>query len=681
MDNHEIERQLRLPAPDEPAVLPALVLPPGNPGGALVGSGVRFRAGEAPGRGVGFASPRLVLAILALLAALVGAIATGALRPDRLPNPFDQNSSFGGGGIQIEYPDDWVRLMPAGPASDGGGPVSLIVSSVGVSGCSESDLPIDNPPTAVPSGAPVESPSDAEPYLPPEFRMLECVASKPMAPGETRLVLTHGFPQWLGSEPVDDFDPAVWFGADAGTGFNEFYVPTAADGWTEVIDGMPAKLVVTEPAGTIGADEVRTWAVYQPGRIDLPWVIRLTLRGPDLEALRGQGDAIARSVSFNERPPALDEARLSEALRRVIDRTDRETRTWQGSDFYGCFPRTPGEQDAMLEDVLFEYGPSGPLAEPVPVTCRTTVEWTPLLAWHATLVVSWAAGDGYPAGKWGWELFFNTSGTSLAGGQLFSPEELSSPGRRGALPPPLEGPLVIPVGSVVEVLEPGFDWNSAPMMDLWERPNATIGDHVVDEARPGVHFYVIDGPLAHNGIDWYLVERQRGTTTSPNVFGWLPSSGDGRPLMQVVEPACIAGEVAVPDLLRLIPAERLLCFGGDTISLDPVVATPAEPEDGGGSVSGSPDWLAAELRWQLYGRGGPDGVDGALRVAISPELDDSLPTNAWLTVRGHFDDPASSTCSRSFPEEWQIVRESPEVQVLRCRETFVITSFEETAAP
>jgi len=151
--------------------------------------------------------------------------------------------------------------------------------------------------------------------------------------------------------------------------------------------------------------------------------------------------------------------------------------------------------------------------------------------------------------------------------------------------------------------------------------------------------------------------------------------------MQVVESTCLAGEVAVPELLRLIPAERLLCFGGDMITLDPVVATAAEPEDGGGSVSGTPDWLAAELSWQLYGRGGPDGVDGALRVAISPELGDGLPTNTWLIVRGHFDDPASSICSRSFPEDWQIVRESPDVQVLRCRETFVITSFEETAAP
>ena len=52
----------------------------------------------------------------------------------------------------------------------------------------------------------------------------------------------------------------------------------------------------------------------------------------------------------------------------------------------------------------------------------------------------------------------------------------------------------------------------------------------------------------------------------------------------------------------------------------------------------------------LFGGSGPDGVDPALAVAIDPSLGDNVPTGAWLTVRGHFNDAASSTCHRTLPK-------------------------------
>ena len=136
----------------------------------------------------------------------------------------------------------------------------------------------------------------------------------------------------------------------------------------------------------------------------------------------------------------------------------------------------------------------------------------------------------------------------------------------------------------------------------------------------------------------------------------------------------------VVTLLDLIPAERLACFGADELLLAPTMLGRIE-QDPGGSVDGTPDWLAQDLALKMYGRDGPEGLEGALPVVLSPSLDEPPPQGSWLTVRGHFDDPASATCEMTYPEGWGSIRETRELQVLACRERFVITAFEMTEAP
>ena len=110
MHSDEIERRLRLPAHDEPSILPPLLLPQAS-GFDLTGG--RVRAGSAGGS-LRLLSPRLVLALVALLAALAAATVSGAIRLDRLPNPFLTQLSFAGDGVSIDYPDDWVQLHARG---------------------------------------------------------------------------------------------------------------------------------------------------------------------------------------------------------------------------------------------------------------------------------------------------------------------------------------------------------------------------------------------------------------------------------------------------------------------------------------------------------------------------------------------------------------------------------------
>lgn len=671
----DVERRLRLPAPDEPTRLPALVLPTA----AAAAGGVRLRR-QAPGVGGGLWSPRLVLAVLALLAAMAAAIATGALRLDRLPNPFDPNAGFVARGITVDYPKDWQVVAAMSPLNDQGGWTALILSNTGVDGCSAEQVGTETHPAAVPSGDVMVLPEEDQTgkIYGTEDRILACVIDRPLAMGEVRLYLTQGAPQKIGIGPFGDFAAEDLFAPEGLAGFG-MSMPTAQAGWTQTIDGMPARLVVLDSSVTPGAEEVRTWQVQSPD-IGLVWFVQSVMRGPDLDGLRAQTDAVARSLRFDHHLPPLDESTRDVALARAIDDHDRETRRWNGSDLYGCFPRTPGAAEATIDDLLHEYGPGGRLAEPVPVTCTTAVERTPLETWQATLVISWAAGDGYDAGTWGWYLGFDANGNGAGSqGQMFDLQDLGFPGSVGEPPAPLDGPFEIPIGSIVEVLPPGIPQSDGPIRAIFEQPNDTIGDRVVFDAPPGRRYGVIAGPIAHAGYDWYGVESQPGTSY-PGEFLWLPSTDGIRPLVRIVEPACPTGTPGVIDLVSMQPLERIACFGNRDLTLDPATARLAEDDGGLGQVQGTPDWLAPYSLWRLYGADGPDGLDGSLPIAIDPALGDAIPQDGWLRVTGHFDDPASATCRLTFPEESRS-GETPEVQRHRCRELFVVTSFEERAAP
>ncbi len=667
MRDVEIERRLRLPAPEEPGILPALVLPIPEESDRLGAVQVRARFLERR-QSWWSSSPRMILAVLGLLVAMAAAVVAGAMRLNLIPNPFDPDAGLRMRGISIDIPEGWVRLTAPDPLGSSLGFTVLIASNVGVEGCSEEDLP---PVTPAYSGR--------------ADQVLECVLEKPMEPGEIRLAVSQSWPQLAGNFSVPSwigtFDHTEWFGSK----IFDLYIPTASDGWTETIDGWPAKLVVAPESGAVGSDESRTWAVINPavGGGD-PWFISASLRGPDLEALRAQADDVARSFHFEVNLPTLDAALRDDAVGHAIDDTDRETRLWRGSDLFGCFPRKPGEQSALLNDRLFEYGPDGPLAEPVPVTCTTAIEPTSLRLWHVTLIVSWDAGDGYPAGHWDSQGFVDGNGThTYMSGALFRGPTLS-PGSVGTPPPPLEGPLVIPVGSIVEVLPPGIDSDTAPFRGLAEEPNATIGDldqNLAGSIAPGRRFYVVEGPVAHVGVDWYRLEINRGAGY-PSAFGWTPASTGNRPLLMVVEPRCPTGDVGIDDLLDMIPAERMLCFGSRELTLGPtILALDGTRWPGEGEVQGTPDWLAKDTLWRLFGPSGPDGVEPPLPVAIAPSLGTNVPSGTWITVHGHFSDPASSTCRRSFPEGWGAAPEPRDVQILQCRELFVITSFEERGTP
>lgn len=660
MTIQEIERRLRMAAPDEPAVLPPLMLPLGLEPRRVGATGVGLRTGWAASP----ASMRLGIAVLLLLGLLVGAIATGTLRLEQLRGPFTPPGVFAGRGMELTYPDTWVRLTPDDPFGSGPSMIALLVSSTGVDGCALDELDHPTPPPAYPSGDVWIGEVQTGTISDDPDRMYACLIRQPMAPGETRLIVSVGKPQIIGVGPFGDFaepflDPAMaeW---EAGA-LGDVVTPVS-----EKLADMPAWLVVRPSSVVPGADEVRTWVVASPAQGPWPIVyVQAVIRGPDLEALREQADAIARSLRFDDPRPLLADEGRDAALARAIDDIDRGERQWQrGGRHLGCLPRTPGTRDATITS-----GPGGRLAEPLAVTCTTAVERTDLRLWRATLTISWTAQHGAPAGRWSASALFDGDGTlhGWAFGER-GDETVAFPGSMAAqLPPPGRPPVLAP-GTLVVVLAPGSD---AAVIDVdtallppggWLSLNA--GDHAV----------ILSGPERWDGRDWYLA-----STSGPLAgdVGWLGAEADGRPLLTAAGPWC-PPVLDATELAYVPPEARPLCAGDGEITLGPVQV---EVIDWHGEVPvGSPEWLARPPLLALHADG-IGGLDRSLPAVVAPALTVPLPPGGWAVVTGHYGDPASAGCRWPWRDDTPRGPIPADVHARWCADQFVITGFVPVAAP
>jgi hypothetical protein len=184
---------------------------------------------------------------------------------------------------------------------------------------------------------------------------------------------------------------------------------------------------------------------------------------------------------------------------------------------------------------------------------------------------------------------------------------------------------------------------------------------------------ILSGPEQYDGRDFYFARKV-------HEFGWIGSQTRGRDVVLVpVKPLCPDGEPDVLDLMYMSPHERWRCYPGDLV-LGPVQTARVAPEGSWGDVRSDPSWLAAGPSWRLFGEDGPEVGDPGIPVVLAPEIE-KLPADEWLIVRGHFDDPASRTCSMVVPEQWNTPSPPEDVAVSRCQERFVVTGFEPTTAP
>jgi hypothetical protein len=660
----EIERRLRFAAPDEPTVLPRLLLPTDA---AAVRGSIRLRPRGGPAR-----NPRVAYVVLALLLAFAVAVAAGSLRLLQDSNdPLSGSCGsyavvlldpYGPECRPVTVPDGWVvlgegQLFPGAATEPGldGEIVSLVMATDPLGSCASPGGPM---PTGISMGSNVIHVPEPTPD-----GGLACVRSAALPENAIRVEVVHG-------------RRVLGIGPD-GFALPDLSEPTEAAGWTEEVDGRPARLTV-EAGGPGQPAETRTWDVLQPGSIEMVLRIRAAIGGPDLEAGRAAVQHIVDTVEFKATAPGLEEAKANDVLRELLDALERNARG-EHSDFYGCFPREPGAADGTIAG-----GPAAPLASRLEVRCASAIEASRAGVWRIALEASWEATGGSPADAIRME--YHTSGERFGNTLLWSggypnvrsgrpmPEagiEGWFPNSGYELPPALGGPLNLPPGSIAKVLWPGEAVAQA----------AGQADDAIYPGRVNTRLYVIDGPELIDGEEWYRVEGGSGMLQE---LGWFRGTRDGRPQLELVAPGCPAGDPDVGDLSWLISAERLLCFGDRELVLDAVLTSddawgPPSCGDASGQETACPDpdgepaWLANFPRWTLFGPGGASGPLPGFHVWLDPSVSEPI-SGQSVRIRGHFDDPAAATCQ--LPDVGQGAPANPALDSLVCRERFVITAIE-----
>ena len=458
---------------------------------------------------------------------------------------------------------------------------------------------------------------------------VNCAYAAPLEPGDVRVVIGTG--------------------ASPGASIEE-----PPEGFTATIDGMPGIATNTGPIRQTGQDVGRSWQIGMPGVVDNWYTIDAAIRGPGVDDLRAQVDALARSIRFDQHPPALpdDPNEIDAVVGRAVQALDRDARENYHSQYYACFPRRVGESTP----VVITDGPGGPLPGPVRVRCGVTIDPSPIGLFKMTLTGSWDAGPGYAAGSYRQAVYINGQGEIGAMDNHLDDSFFPATGPATSPGPPTR----LESGTLVEVLYPG--------VTLWRDTNH---DDSLSSMAHGERLWITEGPVRAGGETWYRV-RWHPTPTYDEIPAWITDTFEGHAVVRPVEPRCPVDLHDAVDLVGITASERLLCFGHRELSLGPVTfrVTPNKTA----AATGSPKWLASSARISMYGSQGPDGVDGPLLVRPDEQLRE-LPTDGWFDVVGHFDDPAARGCSRAWPagDAGGASPESKAEQELSCREQFVVT--------
>jgi hypothetical protein len=214
--------------------------------------------------------------------------------------------------------------------------------------------------------------------------------------------------------------------------------------------------------------------------------------------------------------------------------------------------------------------------------------------------------------------------------------------------------------------------------------------------------FVVDGPVAASGYDWYLVEPMGEADVQyhpdPPPPGWVAAAGtDGEPWLKPYAPMwCHPHPFDAPPSDFDWPPRRLIelsCYGNTTLRFPARLGRAefgCEPE---------PRWRIrpAWLDWcegAGYRLADPDPGDtpidlGAFHVLLDPAVDvDRLPPLAdggadyvAVEVVGQYDHPAAADCRSEARVPSTEPKPDPALTVLGCRATFVVTAINPAADP
>jgi hypothetical protein len=219
----------------------------------------------------------------------------------------------------------------------------------------------------------------------------------------------------------------------------------------------------------------------------------------------------------------------------------------------------------------------------------------------------------------------------------------------------------VPPGEIGSVYVASLPVRTEPSPDAPAVVDLAVDDRVL----------VLDDPEP----DWMLVQ----VTTDADVFGWVPAVQDGYRTLATWYPSfCPQGSeltraLSLYVLTAMDEAERDRCLGDRRIRLYGYVSEVGDP---------APRWYATDPTWLdpvngLWLSDSPPDVGGD-RSSIVFQVDGSIaapPTDTWVRVDGHYQDPAAVGCVRE-PLEPTGPTEDPALSEVSCRQRFVVTAWE-----
>ncbi len=201
--------------------------------------------------------------------------------------------------------------------------------------------------------------------------------------------------------------------------------------------------------------------------------------------------------------------------------------------------------------------------------------------------------------------------------------------------------------------------------------------------------FVIDGPVAGSGYDWYrIAPASFGNGDDQNEFrywgdagpiGWVASADrDGTPWIVGAKADCpdpAASNEGLAVVERLGPLVALSCYGDESIRFHAKLSGPGFID--GFGEGAQPDPMYPGTYWAA-----PLSVDdyATFGTVLDPARfpngkADISPDTVWNVV-GHFDDEAAATCGINGKSDDQSVA----AIILTCRTTFVVTDLVPTDA-
>jgi hypothetical protein len=198
-------------------------------------------------------------------------------------------------------------------------------------------------------------------------------------------------------------------------------------------------------------------------------------------------------------------------------------------------------------------------------------------------------------------------------------------------------------------------------LDCYGYPAPGCPPAVVGRNTSSTVVFLLDGPVAADGYDWYLVADATSNAYG-GIVGWV-AAGDAEDAWLVPKSVtCPTPPIELADVTPMTGFARLHCFGGEEMTLRGYAAEP--PTD-------AFEWTGRSV---LVWPGEFSDNGDRLIVYLAPGLGQALHTPSWVEIIGGFGMPATEEwCGPAALESAPIVRLPPDTQ---CRTFFAATSID-----